>query len=125
MAHAIEIRTRAIELLNKGYTQKFVSEILNVGTTAIKRWKSQIEKFGSINVFYDASNRVAPKLTAKELKEYFKSNGDSLLKEAAEHFKCTPQAVFYACKRNGITYKKKSRTTKSVTNKNVRNSKKQ
>ena len=125
MAHAIEIRNRAVELLNEGYTQEFVSKILNVGTTAIKRWKKQIETIGSITVFYDASNRSAPKLPADELEEYFKTNDDALLKEAARHFDCTPQAVFYACNRNGITYKKKSHTTKSVMKKNVMSSKKQ
>ena len=108
MAHAIELRTRAVELLKEGYTQELVSKILNVGTTSIKRWKSQISEFGAIKVFYDTSNRVAPKLPAEEVEEYFKTNDDALLKEAAEHFKCTPQAVFYACNRNGITYKKRA-----------------
>jgi transposase len=125
MAHAIEIRNRAVELLKEGYTQEFVSKILNVGTTSIKRWKSQIEEFGYINVFYDTSNRVAPKLKGDELEAYYKSNDDALLKETAAHFNCTLQAVFYACNRNKITYKKKSRIIKSVMNKKGRNSKKE
>jgi transposase len=125
MAHSLEIRTRAVELLKEGYTQAFVSKVLNVGTTAIKRWKNQVAEFGIINVLYDTSSRVAPKLRADEVKEYFKSNEDALLKEAAEYFKCTPQAVFYACNRNGLTYKKKNRATKSETNKNERSSMKQ
>jgi transposase len=109
MAHAIEIRVRAVELLKEGYTQKFVSEILHVGITALKRWKNQIEKTGEISVYYNTLNRVAPKLPVKELEDYFNSNNDALLKEVAEHFNCTPQAVFYACERNNLTYKKKSR----------------
>lgn len=108
MAHAIEIRTRAVELLKEGYTQKFVSEILNVSTTSIKRWRNQIEEFGLIKVHYDASSRIAPKLPAEELEKYYESNNDALLKETANHFKCTPQAVFYGCKRNKITYKKRA-----------------
>ena len=31
MAHAIQVRTRAIELLDEGYTQAEVSKILKVG----------------------------------------------------------------------------------------------
>lgn len=108
MAHAIEVRTRAVELLKEGYTQEFVSKILNVGTTSIKRWKNQIEKSGSIEIYYDTSNRTSPKLPVNELKEYFEFNNDALLKEAAEYFNCTPQAVFYACERNNITYKKRT-----------------
>ena len=86
MAYAIEIRVRAVELLNKGYSQKFVSEILNVGTTSLKRWKNQIEKNGKIKDYYNSSNRVSPKLPTKALEDYFESNSDALLKEAAKHF---------------------------------------
>lgn len=121
MAHAIEIRVRAVELLKEGYTQEFVSKILKVGTTALKRWKKKIEKDGEITVYYNTSNRVAPKLPRKELEDYFNSNNDALLKEAAEHFNCTPQAVFYACKRNNLTYKKKSRIIKNGMSKNEPN----
>lgn len=108
MAHAIEVRIRAIELLKEGYTQEFISKILKVGTTSIKRWKNQIEESGCIEFYYDTSNRNAPKLPENKLKEYFEANNDALLKEAAEFFNCTPQAVFYACERNNITYKKRA-----------------
>ena len=124
MAHAIEIRTRAVELLKEGYTQKFVSKLLNVGTTSLKRWKAEIEEFGRIRFNYDISNRVAPKLHPDELMEYIKNNSDALLKEIAAHFNCTAQAVFYACERNKITYKKKNLTTKNGMNMNEKSSKK-
>jgi transposase len=108
MAHAIEIRTRAVELLKEGYTQEFISKLLNVGTTSIKRWKREIEEFGRIRFNYDISNRVAPKLRPGELMKYIKNNNDALLKEIAAYFNCTVSAVFYACERNKITYKKRT-----------------
>lgn len=123
MAHSIEIRVRALELLKTGYTQEFVSKLLKVGTTSIKRWKSQKETTGCFGCVYDSSNRKAPKLPGDKLKEYFDSNPDALLKEAAEHFQCTPQAIFYACKRHKLTYKKKSRTIKNATSGSARISK--
>jgi transposase len=122
MSHAIEIRERAVGLLEEGYTQEFISKLLKVGTTSIKRWKNRIRNEGAFSAIYDSSNRTAPKLPAEKLDEYYKANNDALLKEAADHFNCTPQAVFYACKRNKITYKKKNLITKSVTNKNARHS---
>ena len=121
MAHAIQIRTRAVELLAEGKTQDEVAKLFNVGTTSIKRWKSQIAIHGSINTFYDVSNRTAPKLPSDELLRYFEANDDALLKEAAAHFNCTHQAVHYACVRNKITYKKKNLATKSVKLKTARN----
>ena len=124
MAYAIEIRTRAVELLKEGHTQEFISKLLDVGTTSIKRWKQEIEEFGRIRFNYDTSNRVAPKLNPEKLIEYINNNSDALLKEIATHFNCTAPAVFYACKRNKITLKKKNLTTKNVMNKSAESSKK-
>jgi len=116
MAHSIQIRTRAVELLKDGYTQKEVSKILNVGTTSIKRWKKEIEEFGVIRFNYDISNRVAPKLSCDKLTSYYEDNDDALLKEAAVYFNCTAQAVHFACKRNKITYKKRAAIQRTKSN---------
>jgi len=113
MAHAIQVRTRAIELLSEGYTQNEVKKILNVGTTSIKRWKKEIKEHGAIRCYYDTSSRVAPKLPFDKLLAYYEENNDALLKEAAAHFECTDSAIYYACKRYKITYKKKNQGTKS------------
>jgi transposase len=109
MAHDIEIRERAVELLREGYTQEKVSRILNVGTTSIKRWKTEIGKYGKIRCYYDTSNRVAPKLPQQALLSYFEETPDALLREAAQHFNCDVSSVFYACERYKITYKKRTR----------------
>ena len=106
MAHDIQIRTRAVELLGEGYTQEDVSKILKVGTTSIKRWKAEIKEYGSIRHFYDTSNRICPKLPKDKLLEHYKDNPDALLKETAKIFDCDPLAIFYACKRFKITAKK-------------------
>jgi transposase len=108
MAHSIQTRKRAVELLAEGYTQDEVSKILKVGTTSIKRWKKEIEEHGTIRCYYDTSNRVAPKLPYDKVLAYYNENDDALLKEAAVHFGCTAQAVHYACERNKITYKKRT-----------------
>jgi transposase len=94
--------------LAEGYTQGEVSKLLKVGTTSIKRWKAQIEKQGTIKHFYDTSNRSCRKLPDEKLLAYFNENDDALLKEAAFHFACTSSAVYYACKRNKVTYKKRT-----------------
>ena len=117
MAHDIQIRTRAIELLDEGYTQGDVSKLLKVGTTSIKRWKAEIEEHSSIRHFYDTSNRICPKLPEDKLLEYYKDNPDALLKETAKVFDCDPSAIFYACKRFKITAKKRPSSLKSATSK--------
>jgi transposase len=117
MAHGIQIRTRAVELLGEGYTQNEVAKLLKVGITSIKRWKSEIEEHGKIRHFYDTSSRSCPKLPYDKLLEHYKNDSDALLKETAKVFDCDPSAVFYACKRFKITYKKRRFPTKSATSK--------
>ena len=121
MAHAIQIRTRAIELLDEGYTQEETAKLLNVGTTSIKRWKAEILEHGVIRHFYDTSNRTAPKLPKDKLLEHYEDNPDALLKETAEQFDCDPSAIFYACKRYKITYKKRRHPTGNVMNRPEKN----
>ncbi|MCL2853866.1 MAG: IS630 transposase-related protein [Defluviitaleaceae bacterium] len=106
MAHDIQIRTRAVELLDEGYTQEEVSKLLKVGTTSIKRWSAEIRVNGSIRHYYDTSNRTASKLPEGRLLEHYKGDPDALLKETAQVFDCDPSAVFYACKRYKISLKK-------------------
>ena len=108
---------RAVELLAEGYTQKEVSKLLKVGTTSIKRWKAQIEEHGVIQHYYDTSNRSCPKLPEDKLLEHYRENPDALLKETAKIFGCHPTAVFYACKRFKITFKKRRSITKRGTSK--------
>lgn len=122
MAHAIQIRIRAVELVKEGYTQDQVSKILKVGTTSIKRWSRVIDEHGTIRCTYDASGRVAPKVPSGELTAYYEANNDALLKEAAAHFNCTSSAVFYACERNKITRKKRNRATKNAKKVTAKNS---
>ena len=110
MAHAIQIRTRSVELLGEGYTQEQVAKIMNVGVHSIRRWKNEIEEYGCIRSFYDVSSRKPPKLSESVVRAYFSENPDALLKEAAAYFNCDTSAVFYACNRYKITYKK----TKSI-----------
>ena len=112
MAHAIQIRTRSVELLNEGHTQEQVAKIMNVGVHSIRRWRDEIEQFGKIRFFYDSTGREASKLPEAELREFFAKNPDALLKEAAAHFNCDPSSVFYACERYRITYKKKQKLYK-------------
>jgi transposase len=108
MAHAIEMRIRATELLEEGYTQESVSKIMKVGTRSIRRWKNEIENHASIRCNYDSSNRIAPKLQYETLLAYYREYPDALLKEVADHFNCTASAVFRACERYDITIKKRT-----------------
>jgi hypothetical protein len=52
------------------------------------------------------------KIEENRLKDFVAKNPDAYLREIAEEFKTTIPAVFYACKRNKITLKKRHRITR-------------
>jgi hypothetical protein len=56
------------------------------------------------------------------LKTYIEENPNALLKDVAEKFNGSITGAFYALEREKITFKKKSRTTKSVMRLNELNS---
>jgi len=41
MAHSIDLRLRAIRFLEKGHTVLDVSELLDIGTATLWRWKAR------------------------------------------------------------------------------------
>ncbi|MGR3952485.1 MAG: IS630 transposase-related protein [Chlamydia sp.] len=54
----------------------------------------------------DYMDPTQAKLTIKNSKKHIEENPDKYLREIAEVFSSTLQAVFYACKRLNITLKK-------------------
>jgi transposase len=69
--------------------------------STLKRWrkrpKLQPSKTGA---------KAPKKLPLEKLQQALDENPDATLAEYAEILRVTPQAVFYACKRNRITRKK-------------------
>ena len=57
------------------------------------------------------------KIDEESLKNYIERHPDAYLREIAEQYGTTLQAIFYACNRLQITLKKRRRNTKSGTKK--------
>jgi len=99
-----------LDYLAKGHTEKEMSEELRVGTTTISNWKRLLRETGSLA---DKERRKTPhKLPDEELKAYISNHPDAFFTEIAVHFNCSDEAVRQACKRLGITRKKKTKLYK-------------
>lgn len=109
MVYSIDLRKKALKYIANGGTKSEASKIFGVTTRTLENWQKR-----------EKQNDLAPrmhgskpsKIDNDKLKKYLEKNPDSYLREIAEEFCSTLQAVFYACKRIKVTLKKRPRTTK-------------
>jgi len=106
MAYSKDTREMVLEYLSKGHTEKETQKELGVGTTTMWLWKKKLRETGSLA---DKERRKTPhKLPDEELRAYIAAHPDAFFTEIAVHFNCSDEAVRQACKRLGITRKKKT-----------------
>lgn len=104
MAYDKKYREQVLKHLSEGNTLKATQEVFGVGITAMQRWKKLKLETGSVE---DTKRKErTPEICPDQLQTYINEKPDSYLREIAEKFNCTPQAIFYALKRLKITRKK-------------------
>ena len=116
MAYDEKYRAQAVAFKQSGHSFKELKEVFKICTKTYYDWVALYEKHGVYSSPKVAQKRQC-KIVTEELKQAIEEKPDAYLHELAEPFNCTPQAVFYALKAMGITYKKRHLPTK----KNLKN----
>ena len=113
-----DYRERAVNYKDEEHTFKELKEAFKIPATTYYDWKEKME-----NGYYENTKKVERKrlINREKLQEAVEANPDAYLRELAELFDCTPQAIFYALKKLGITYKKKHLPTPKSQKKNEKN----
>jgi transposase len=111
LGYSKDFKERAVSYRLEGHTVAETSRIFGIGTDTLNRWLRQYKETG--NLSKKPLNRTFKKIDPVRLKAFIKEHPDAILKEMAEAFDCTVEAVRKALKRNGITRKKKRRSTKN------------
>jgi len=107
MAYSEDTRKIILEYMAQGHTEKGTSETLGIGTTTLSNWKRMYRETGSLA---DKERHKTPnKLPDEDLREYIAAHPDAFFTEIAVHFNCSDEGVRQACKRLGITRKKKTK----------------
>jgi len=110
MAYSVDTRKMVLDYLSKGHTQDEASRELGVSKRSMNKWQKMLRETGSLE---DKEPQRKPhKLPDEELKAYIAAHPDAYYTEIAEHFKCSDEGVRKACKRLGITRKKKTKQYK-------------
>lgn len=105
MTYSLDLRTKALEYLEKGGTEEEAAEIFGVTKRTLSNWKRRKKEHN----LAPKPRRPSPsKINSDHLRKYIQEHPDAYLREIAMEFESTLQAIFYACKRLKISLKKRS-----------------
>lgn len=104
MAYSLDLRQRAIALLDCGRSAREVGEVLGIHDRTVSGWKKRHGE-GRLAAAYPAS-RGAYRIDDAALKAHLKEHPDAYLSELAEVAGGTSQGIRDAIKRLGISRKK-------------------
>jgi len=113
MAYSLDLRIRAMELLNSNEDIVEVSDLLGVSLSSLYRWKKR-NNSKTLKPSYPKA-RGAYKLDERAMVDYISSNPDAYQHEIASAMNVTKSAIQWSFKRLGITRKKRHHNTKSET----------
>jgi transposase len=99
-----------MDYLTKGHTEEEAKRELGVSIPSMTKWRKMLRETG--NLEDKKAPRNPRKLPPEELKAYIAAHPDAYFTEIAVHFGCTDEGVRKACKRLGITRKKKTKLYK-------------
>lgn len=109
MSYPIKYRERTIEYRKEGHTLDETHKVFKVSISTICKWEKQLKDEG--NLEKRPLNRGFKKIDPEKLKNFVKEHPDAYLKEIAEEFNCSANAIHLALHRLKITRKKRRRDT--------------
>lgn len=118
MTYSLDLRTQALKYLDKIGDRKKVAETFGITLRTLANWIRRKRE----NCLAPKPRRCSPSLIDSEkLQSFVREHPDAYLREIAEEFGTTLQAVFYACKRLKISLKKRHPTIRNEMKRGERN----
>ena len=110
MAYGEDYKKAAVAYKLAGHTFKQLREVFDIPAETYYKWLRQYESGDFRNKYGKIRRR---KIDREKLRQAVADKPDSFLRELAEQFECTPQAIFSMLRNMGITLKKKPSATAS------------
>ena len=105
MTYSVDFRRRVLEIKEKEkLTYRALAKRFSICVTSLVIWSKQLES-------KNKRNRTPSKIDMEELKKDIRERPDDYLYERAKRFGVTPNGIWQAFKRLGVTYKKKSKSS--------------
>jgi transposase len=118
--YSTDLREKVIKYIEAGGKKGEASRTFRICRQTIYNWL-KLKEEGDYSLKPKGGNRVARKLNYTKLMEYIKENGDAYLYEIGEAFDVSANAIWCACRKLGITRKKRVRYIRKETRRSVRN----
>ena len=118
-----DLRKKAIEALKRGQRKIDVCRVLKISRNTLDLWIKRLENTGNIRAIIPQKKGTTPKIKDEEkFRDFMKKNQDKTQGKIAEIWgdNLTQQNVSYACKKLGITRKKKLMGIKKEMKRNER-----
>ena len=120
MAYDEKYRKRAMAFKEAGHTFKELLEVFGIHSTTYYEWKNLLETTGCVKYTPPATRNR--KIDNEALKQAIEERPDAYLRELAEIFECSAQAIDQKLKRMEITLKKRPLLIQKNQKKNGQNS---
>lgn len=118
MTYSLDLRKKALKYLDRIGDRKKVAEAFGITLRTLAGWIRRKRE----NCLAPKPRRCAPSLIdSQKLQSFVREHPDAYLREIAEEFGTTLQAVFYACQRLKISLKKRHPITRRGMRKKERN----
>jgi transposase len=101
MSYSEDLRKKVVDYLLDGHTQASAQSVFKIGITTIKSWKKQYLETGCLK--NKPLNRSFKKIDPVKLSAYVDEHPDAYLREIAEAFSCSIEAIRKAIERQKIT----------------------
>ena len=111
MAYSLDMRQRALDLLEEGKSKTEISRMLGASRTSILRWEKRASR-GELAAIYP-KKRGGFRVDDEKLKAYVAKNPDAYQAEIAEAIGAQENTVCRALKRLKISRKKRHRSTEN------------
>ena len=118
MAYSIDFKKLVLKYRRSGHTIKETCEFSGMAPSTYYEW----EKEEQLQFPTKGKRSYEKKIRKEELKKAIEDKPDSYLRELAEPFGCTPQAIQKALASMKITLKKRPSPTQKSPKKNVQSS---
>ena len=109
MAYSLDLRVRALSLVEEGKSRAEVAKTLKIGVRTLYRWLKK--KANGEDLKPGKNGRFIRKIDPKVLEEYVKKHPDHTLAEMQRNLGFGITSIWYRLKQLRITLKKKSHAT--------------
>ena len=110
-SYSYDLRQKAVEAVKTGEKKIEVSRIFNISRNTLDLWLKKEKQTGDFQACTHSAKGTKPKISdLDKFREFIKENSDKTQKQMAEIWgsNVTQQNISYACKKLGISRKKKA-----------------